>query len=260
MCNNILQYGHLYAWGREHGRATVSMRFAYKYPFFAISESRHHNFAMYLAGKWGAGLGLLPVVDFEEGCDPDSVAVQLEKHRHVVAQGWYARFYDLFLKYRGEITDMFAINEEISAPVKARMQEIAPQGETLRLGVHIRRGDYARWMGGRYCYGDEVYAAYIKAILESLGGRKVAVFLSTNDPGVDEERFRQLTGCREVYNLRGGAADDLCMLSECDYLVGPPSTFSLVAAMYRDLPLCRMMTPDANVDFERFDTLFRKIV
>ena len=82
MCNNILQYGHLYAWGREHGRATVSMRFAYKYPFFAISESRHHNFAMYLAGKWGAGLGLLPVVDFEAGCDPDSVAVQLETHRH----------------------------------------------------------------------------------------------------------------------------------------------------------------------------------
>ena len=36
MCNNILQYGHAYAWGREHGRETVSMRFCYKYPYFAI--------------------------------------------------------------------------------------------------------------------------------------------------------------------------------------------------------------------------------
>ena len=31
MANNILQYGHVYAWGREHGRKTMSMRFAYKY-------------------------------------------------------------------------------------------------------------------------------------------------------------------------------------------------------------------------------------
>ena len=30
MANNMLQYGHVYAWGREHGRTTVSMRFAYK--------------------------------------------------------------------------------------------------------------------------------------------------------------------------------------------------------------------------------------
>ena len=34
MANNMLQYGHVYAWGREHGRQTMSMRFAYKYPWF----------------------------------------------------------------------------------------------------------------------------------------------------------------------------------------------------------------------------------
>ena len=44
MANNILQYGHLYAWGREHGRQTMSMRFAYKYPWFHICHTRHHNF------------------------------------------------------------------------------------------------------------------------------------------------------------------------------------------------------------------------
>ena len=31
MCNNILQFGHVYAWAREHDRKAVSMRFAYKY-------------------------------------------------------------------------------------------------------------------------------------------------------------------------------------------------------------------------------------
>ena len=40
LCNNILQYGHVYAWGREHGRQTVSMRFAYKYQFFRICHTQ----------------------------------------------------------------------------------------------------------------------------------------------------------------------------------------------------------------------------
>ena len=54
------------------------------------------------------------------------------------------------------------------------------------------------------------------------------------------------------------------MLSECDWLIGPPSTFSLVAAMYRDLPLYRMDTPDATLmtpeAFQRFDYWFRRII
>ena len=44
MANNMLQYGHVYAWGREHGRTTMSMRFAYKYPWFHICHTPHHNF------------------------------------------------------------------------------------------------------------------------------------------------------------------------------------------------------------------------
>ena len=39
MANNMLQYGHVYAWGREHGRTTMSMRFAYKYPWFQLCET-----------------------------------------------------------------------------------------------------------------------------------------------------------------------------------------------------------------------------
>ena len=65
MCNNILQYGHVYAWGREHGRATMSMRFAYKYQYFHICNTRYHNFPTYLYAKYGAKMGLFPVVCFD---------------------------------------------------------------------------------------------------------------------------------------------------------------------------------------------------
>lgn len=62
----------------------------------------------------------------------------------------------------------------------------------------------------------------------------------------------------------GAPASDLYMLSECDYLIGPPSTFSLVAAMYRDVALCRMDQAKAETlsmeDFRLFDYWFRRII
>jgi hypothetical protein len=58
--------------------------------------------------------------------------------------------------------------------------------------------------------------------------------------------------------------EDLFMLSECDFIIGPPSTYSLVAAMYRDIPLCRMDQVSANglelSDFKTFDYWFRRII
>ncbi|MDO5130828.1 MAG: hypothetical protein Q4D64_13035, partial [Prevotellaceae bacterium] len=43
MCNNILQYGHVYAWAREHGKRAVSMCFAYKYRYFHNTDSRPNS-------------------------------------------------------------------------------------------------------------------------------------------------------------------------------------------------------------------------
>lgn len=54
MCNNILQYGHVYAWAREHDRKSVSMRFCYKYQYFKICHTRWHNFATYALAKYAA--------------------------------------------------------------------------------------------------------------------------------------------------------------------------------------------------------------
>ena len=61
----------------------------------------------------------------------------------------------------------------------------------------------------------------------------------------------------------GNPGEDLCVLSECDLLMGPPSTFSLVAAMYRDTPLYWIKDPDATpetTDFKKFSYLFRNIL
>ena len=90
------------------------------------------------------------------------------------------------------------------------------------------------------------------------------VYLSTNDPGVSVDYYQSQLPAIVIHLLAGSPPEDLFMLSECDYVMGPPSTFSLVAVMYRDIPLCRMDTVSAGQltkeAFLSFDYWFRRIV
>ncbi len=265
MCNNILQYGHMYAWGRENGRSTVSMRFAYKYQYFRICTTRYHWFITYLAAKWAASIKLLPIVTFPF-TRQESYAEQenlLRSYKHCIAEGWRVEFPNLFLKYKKDIIDLFSFKKNISNYVETRMNEMSPKG-ALRLGVHIRRGDYARWMDGKYLFNDIVYASFILKFIHTHADEDVHVFLSSNDPEVTMEKFRRLCDTPYVFKLDRGPAEDLCMLSKCDYIIGPPSTFSLVGSMYNNSKLHWMFSSNPEQleteGFKLFDELFTKIL
>ena len=271
MCNNLLQYAHVYAWGREHGRKVISMRFSYKYQYFKICHTNLTGFGWYLLAKYLAALKLLPTTSFKRrDCDREALERKMLKHKHIVVSGWFARWYDLFLKYRDEICDLFTLDERYTAPVKAKMQEaeklslLTSHLSPLRLGVHIRRGDYRIFYDGKYFFDDKVYAEHINHFAEMHPHHTTHVYLSTNDPEVTAGTFQQLCPQVVVHHLQGSAPEDLFMLSECDSLIGPPSTFSLVAAMYRDIPLYRMDTADVSQmteeGFKRFEYWFRNIV
>ena len=136
MANNMLQYGHVYAWGREHGCPTMSMRFAYKYPWFRICHTPYHNFPTYVFAKYAAKWGLIPTVHFdEEGADYSREEQLMQRSRLVMAQGWYARWYDLFLKYKPEILQLFAFDEAVEQKAKERLGDMWG----VRLGVQLKR-------------------------------------------------------------------------------------------------------------------------
>lgn len=60
LCNNILQFGHAYAWAREHGLNAISMRFSYKYKGFRICHTKGHNLWSYLWAKYASALKSYP--------------------------------------------------------------------------------------------------------------------------------------------------------------------------------------------------------
>ena len=261
MCNNLLQFGHVYAFAREHGRKAVSMRFAYKYPWFEISHSRHHNSFRYLLAKTMAKAGVFPVVSYNT---PGEISPEKERKilsaRNVVVEGWEVRFYDLFLKYRTEITAMFGFLPEVRHAVTPLLESA---GKSLKVGLHVRRGDYATWQQGKYLYSDRQFAEVVKRISRLYPDRKITCFVCGNDPTLDPDIYRRQLPDIEFIFPNGNPAEDLCLLSECDLLAGPPSTFSLTAAMYRDIPLYWIMDPEKEItedSFGRFAELFKKII
>ena len=263
LCNNILQYGHLYAWGREHGRGTISMRFAYKYQYFHICDTPGHCLATYLLAKAAARWGIIPTVTFhEKDADTTPQERQMLAHRWLVAEGWYARWYDLFLKYKEDILRLFAFKETVTRPVDRFLAQQPPSD--VRLGVHIRRGDYRAWYDGRFFFSDEQYLSVIRQFIGLRAGQRIHVFICGNDPSLDRDFFTsRLAGSARVSFPDGNPGEDLCLLSRCDWLIGPPSTFTLVASMYRDIPLYWMTDAGQSLtdaSFDRFDRLFRNIL
>lgn len=258
MCNNILQYAHIYAWGRENRIKVISMRFSYKYQYFDICNRKCHNWSVYVFAKILIKLHFIKHLWLEDAKDITPDAIDNLKHDKMIAlSGWSFRFPDLFFKYEDEIKRLFAIKE----PIRKRVDDFFASCENpdVRLAVHIRRGDYARFLGGIYYFGDEVYARNITEFISLFPGKKVSVFICTNDKNFDLGVYRKKLGTESIHLFRGNEGEDLYLLSQCDYIIGAKSTFSLVASFYRHLPIYHIVDSKAPLSincFKYFEDLF----
>lgn len=261
MCNNILQYAHAYAWGRENGINVVSMRFSYKYRYFTICKRKYHKWPVYLFAKMMIKLKFINCLWLQEPEYDEAEAVrELKRSKLIAIDGWSFRFPDLFFKYRKEIEELFTIHPEITNKV-GQWLEKHPVAD-IRLGLHVRRGDYATWMGGRFLFEDEVYIEKLAQFRSCFPDKKVNIYICTNDRHLDIGKYRRLLKTDAVYLSGGNGIEDLSLLSQCDYLIGVSSTFSLMASFYRNLPVYWIKDPQEPLklnDFKYFEDLFMTV-
>lgn len=259
MCNNILQYAHFYSWARENKRSCMSMRFAYKYQYFHICDTKWHCLPVYVVAKFLAKIHLLPIANYW-GNEREAIERRILSNRNIVVEGWNIRYYDLFIKYKDEIVRLFEFRKHIREKVEATIKANCAPG-TITIGVHIRRGDYKTFFDGRYYFEDNVYIDYIRQTAGLFPDRQIAVFICSNDPTLDKRKYKSELSSYGVCFPEGNGAEDLCLLSNCDYLIGPPSSYSLVATMYGRTLLHWMRGNHAELtteSFKDFNTQFRR--
>ncbi len=133
-------------------------------------------------------------------------------------------------EYLNEIKRYFIPNEIIQNKVKNVFSKYK-HSDTLIVGVHIRRGDYDKWLNGKYFYELNDYAACCRAIETTL--KRKVVFLLCSNEQINYSWFKGL----DVFQINETSPSlDLYALSICDYIIGPPSTFSTWASFLGNKP------------------------
>lgn len=99
----------------------------------------------------------------------------------------------------------------------------------LLVGLHARRGDYAKWEEGKYYFSWQLYKRWLQQIEVLLRERgKKVVFLICSDEKPPREIFSECNF--HISDL--DAFSDLHLLSSCDLQLGPPSSFGSWAEFF----------------------------
>jgi hypothetical protein len=170
----------------------------------------------------------------------------LAGHPVLFVQDWYFRNGDNCARHRDAIRSFFTPWERHLAAAR-RATEPARHRERLLVGVHVRRGDYARFKGGRYFFEHRQYAHLMRATQEAFPGRE-ATFLVCSDEPVPLAPFAGL----DVLLGPGSEIDDLYSLAACDVLLGPPSTYTTWASYYGEVPRYAVENPSDPVEAVSF--------
>lgn len=152
--------------------------------------------------------------------------------------GWATRLKPVPESALPEIRRIFTPSPVITTEMDALFSEVRRDGGKV-IGIHIRRGDYKDWRGGKYYYSVEQYAGFCRTIADLFAGQDVTFFLASNED-IDISLFE---GLKVFRHPAPSATYDLYGLSQCDRIAGPPSSFSRFAAFIGGRPIAFITDP-----------------
>lgn len=171
-----------------------------------------------------------------------------------VVSDWTYRDYEGVEEFRQQIVSFFTPREERIAEAEKLYSELSSDGKKrILIGVHVRRGDYALWRGGRYCFDDSVYVRSMRSLsgeLTANDSRFLVTCIVFSNESLDLNNFK--CGECEVRISKGNPLEDHYLMSKCDYLFGPPSTFTRWAAYMGRKPLAYIEDSNQTLSLSDF--------
>jgi hypothetical protein len=143
---------------------------------------------------------------------------------------------------RSYFTPIDEINEDLN-----RFHTSLRYGTDLLVGVHIRRGDYKQFVDGKYFFSIDDYLHKMNEVNQALAGRRVRFVVCSNEE-IAPSRFAGL----QVSIGPRHHVKDMYLLAKCDYIMGPPSTYTLWASFYGRKPLYQIQDIQTHVSMDKF--------
>lgn len=230
-------------------------RFPPKSPFILGSKAtRALYYFFYLLGKVKVKCKYLQTVQLGWSdiffLDSPEIYTSIKQSQIVVFQGYVlgVRFLDKsnFVKYADKIRSYFTPLEKHQHNISVLINKLRESCEVL-VGVHIRHGDYKDYEGGKYFYTLDNYTKIMQNVKNLFFNKKV-VFLICSNAQHDENTFSN-------FNFAFGnnhIIEDMYSLAKCDYIIGPPSTYNTWSSFYGNVPLYKIVNPDAVISLDSF--------
>jgi hypothetical protein len=178
--------------------------------------------------KWQRVISL----DDDETCDLSDPVVRqnIESQRVTQLAGLY--FYDsvAFAKHGDLVRQYFRPVPSVRNLVAQSLASARRDADVV-VGVHIRHGDYQTFCNGIMYYTFAEYAALMRLVEGLFPGKRVSFLICSNGTPPAED-FRGL----RIHQGPGHVVGDVYALAACDYIVGPPSTYSEWASFYGQVP------------------------
>ena len=144
------------------------------------------------------------------------------------------------------IGQFFKLAEPWYSQVRRVADDLSREG-SVKVGVHIRQGDFKEHLGGQHYFTTAQYAKVMRRIGE-LFPEKV-VFLVCSNQLQDPNEFEGL----QYVNGPGHFVTDMYALAECDYIVGPGiSSFSAWASLVGQKPRYGLFDPEKEITLADF--------
>jgi hypothetical protein len=160
----------------------------------------------------------------------DAFAERVRRKHCTILFGWRFRNYELFEKHQETIRTWNRLNSELEETVHHFLSGVREPGSTL-VGVHIRRGDYRDFQGGKYYLDFDAFRQAMQHVKHDV--IPDARFVIFSDETIDLSLFAGLP----CVSAHGNVYVDMHSMAGCDYLMSVSSTFSRWASFLGRTPI-----------------------
>lgn len=238
LCNKLVLFAHVYATAIDTNQNVYHLYWIYSENLFSKSTQSglryfpgrlgkfFHYYDRYVLNKRIEKYSYKELRRMQDR--KKSKIKSSSNHGLYVVDDWYYRDYEALFRHREKIVSAFRPTKETEETVKCFWEGVECQSNAITIGVHMRRGDYKEWCDGAYFYSDEDYRNWMEALSGDTQRRLCFVLCSNEEILLPHFESKSYSVCKAP----GTQMEDLYTLSGCDYIMGPPSTYSWWAAFY----------------------------
>ena len=196
-------------------------------------------------------LKLISVISFDSELDGNKELSTLRGYamHDIFVSGWYFRVPDLIKKHHDFFIKKYALKNKYYANNEMYKKFVALKKEDIVIiGVHIRRGDYKNFLGGKYYFDDNIYLKYVQNLkreVKNSYNKKSLFIIFSNEKIFIKETPDIILSKNEWYI-------DQFIMSKCDLLIGPPSTFTLWASYMGNVKRFRIVNDSGEISLDKF--------